>query len=79
MPHDIRNYIDGRFETSGNTFDDINPVDGSLVGKVHAADRDMVHRAVAAARAALSGPWGRMSGSARGIAEQSRRRYRRAL
>jgi aminomuconate-semialdehyde/2-hydroxymuconate-6-semialdehyde dehydrogenase len=65
MPHDIRNYIAGRFETSGNTFDDINPVDGSLVGKVHAADRDMVNRAVAAARAALGGPWGSMGGAGR--------------
>lgn len=65
MPHDIRNYIAGCFETSGNTFDDINPVDGSLVGRVHVADRDMVNRAVAAARAALHGPWGRMSGAER--------------
>ncbi|MDH4124344.1 MAG: 2-hydroxymuconic semialdehyde dehydrogenase [Gammaproteobacteria bacterium] len=65
MPHDIRNYIDGRFETSGNTFDDINPVDGSLVGRVHVAGQDMVNRAVAAARAALSGPWGRSSGAER--------------
>ena len=65
MPHDIKNYIAGRFETSGNTFDDINPVDGSLVGKVHAADRDMVDRAVAAARGALRGPWGQLGGSGR--------------
>ncbi len=66
MPHDIKNYIAGQFETSERTFDDINPVDGSLVGKVHEADHAMVDRAVAAARAALSGPWGTMSGADRG-------------
>ena len=66
MPHDIKNYIAGQFETSERTFDDINPVDGSLVGKVHEADRAMVDRAVAAAREALSGPWGTMSGTDRG-------------
>lgn len=65
MPHEIKNYIAGQFEGSSDTFDDINPVDGSLVGRVHAADRDMVNRAVAAARAALQGPWGRMSGAER--------------
>ena len=66
MPHDIKNYIAGQFETSARTFDDINPVDGSLIGKVHEADQAMVNRAVAAARAALSGPWGTMSGADRG-------------
>ena len=66
MPHDIKNYIAGQFVTSDDTFDDINPVDGSLIAKVHAADRAMVNRAVAAARAALHGPWGRMS-----VAERS--------
>jgi len=65
MPHDIKNYVAGQFETSDRTFDDINPVDGSLVGNVHEADRSMVDRAVAAARAALRGPWGRMSGAER--------------
>jgi len=66
MPHDIKNYIAGQFESSERTFDDINPVDGSLVGKVHEADRAMVDRAVAAAREALSGPWGTMSATDRG-------------
>lgn len=67
MTHDIKNYVAGQFETSEHTFDDINPVDGSLVGKVHEADRAMVDRAVAAARSALRGPWGSMSGTERGL------------
>ena len=61
MPHDIRNYVAGRFVASDSQFDDINPVDGSLVGKVHEADKATVDNAVAAARDALHGPWGSMS------------------
>ncbi|MGB4136270.1 MAG: 2-hydroxymuconic semialdehyde dehydrogenase, partial [Microbacterium sp.] len=38
-----------------------NPVDGSLIGQVHEAGEADVDHAVRAARAALNGPWGRMS------------------
>jgi len=65
MPHDIKNYVAGRFAASDRQFDDINPVDGSLVGKVHEADRATVDAAVAAARDALHGPWGVMSAAER--------------
>ena len=61
MPHDIKNYVAGRFLESDKQFDDINPVDGTLVGSVHEADPAMVDNAVAAARKALHGPWGAMS------------------
>ena len=44
MSHDIKNYVAGQFVTSKKLFDDINPVDGSLVGKVHEADKATVHR-----------------------------------
>ena len=57
MSHDIKNYVAGQFVTSKKQFDDINPVDGSLVGKVHEADKATVDNAVAAAREALQGPW----------------------
>lgn len=60
QPGEIRNYVAGRFVASESCFDDINPVDGSLVARVHEADRDTVDAAVRAARAALSGPWGSM-------------------
>ncbi len=65
MPHDIRNYIAGQFLTSESRFDDINPVDGSLVGTVHEADEAMVDRAVAAARDALHGEWGSLTAAER--------------
>jgi len=61
MAHDIKNYVAGQFVTSNKQFDDINPVDGSLVGKVHEADKATVDDAVAAAREALQGPWGMLT------------------
>ena len=65
MPHDIKNYVAGQFVSSDAQFDDINPVDGSLVAKVHEADRATVDQAVAAARDALHGPWGMLSAADR--------------
>jgi len=57
----LRNYIDGEFVDSAATFDDIAPVDGRLIARVCEADRATVEAAVAAARRALSGPWGALS------------------
>jgi aminomuconate-semialdehyde/2-hydroxymuconate-6-semialdehyde dehydrogenase len=56
------NFIDGAYvkNASGKTFDDINPVDGSVIGVVHEAGAPEVNAAVAAARAALKGDWGRL-------------------
>jgi acyl-CoA reductase-like NAD-dependent aldehyde dehydrogenase len=54
--------IDGERSAAegGATFDTINPADGSVLASVaHASPAD-VDRAVAAARAALHGPWGAM-------------------
>jgi len=58
----ILNFIDGQYRegSGGRTFDDINPVDGSLVATVSEASREDVDRAVRAAREALSGPWGEL-------------------
>lgn len=63
----IRNFIDGAFVDGVRAFDKLNPIDGSLIGEVHEAGPEQVDRAVAAARAALEGPWGRMS-----VAERAR-------
>ncbi|MDA1324386.1 MAG: 2-hydroxymuconic semialdehyde dehydrogenase [Proteobacteria bacterium] len=62
---DVRglNFINGEYRrgSSGKTFDNISPVDGSLVGVVHEAGASDVDAAVRAARAALKGPWGTMA------------------
>ncbi|PRB57897.1 2-hydroxymuconic semialdehyde dehydrogenase [Microbacterium sp. MYb45] len=49
------------------TFQKISPVDGSVIAEVHEAGTEQVDRAVAAARAAFDGPWGRMT-----VAERAR-------
>ena len=56
-----RNYVNGEWLESRHTFDDINPVDGSLVAKVHEADRATVDTAVEAGRRALQGPWSKLT------------------
>jgi len=62
---DVRglNFINGEYRpgSSGKTFDNISPVDGSLVSVVHEADASDVDAAVKAARVALTGPWGTMA------------------
>jgi len=62
---DVRglNFINGKYRpgSSRKTFDNISPVDGSLVSVVHEADASDVDAAVKAARAALTGPWGTMA------------------
>jgi len=57
----LQNFVGGSFVDGGEEFDDVNPVDGSLVARVQAADREVVDRAVRAARAALNGAWGRFT------------------
>ncbi len=56
-------FVNGEFlrSASGRTFENRNPVDNSLIARVHEAGRPEVDAAVRAARAALDGPWGRMS------------------
>ena len=59
---EIKNFIDGNYVTNstGKTFDKRTPVDNSVIGLVHEAGEPEVDAAVAAARAALRGPWGTM-------------------
>ncbi|MFE6199230.1 2-hydroxymuconic semialdehyde dehydrogenase [Streptomyces sp. NPDC057838] len=58
---EYRNFVGGAFLDGASLFDDINPVDGTVVARVHEADASVVDRAVRAARTALDGPWGRMT------------------
>ena len=57
----LRNYIDGEFLASATRFKNINPVNGSMIADVCEADAAMVDHAVNAAKAALNGPWGKLS------------------
>jgi aminomuconate-semialdehyde/2-hydroxymuconate-6-semialdehyde dehydrogenase len=63
---ETRLFIDGAFVAgSGSRFENRSPVDGSLVSLVHEASAQDVDAAVRAARAALQGPWGRVSAADR--------------
>lgn len=57
----ILNYVGGKFTEGADWFDNVNPVNGKVAGKVSAASERLVADAVAAAQLALKGPWGRMS------------------
>lgn len=54
--------IDGKWleAASGKTFATINPATGEVLAQVAEGDAEDIDRAVAAARAAFEGPWGRM-------------------
>ena len=56
-----RNYVQGEFVTTGKQFPNTSPIHGEVLAQVHEADAALVDRAVQAARAALKGPWGKMS------------------
>jgi aminomuconate-semialdehyde/2-hydroxymuconate-6-semialdehyde dehydrogenase len=58
----LSHFVGGRFvRGEGSTFENRNPATGELVSLVPEADAAIVDDAVKAARAALNGPWGRMS------------------
>jgi aminomuconate-semialdehyde/2-hydroxymuconate-6-semialdehyde dehydrogenase len=55
----ILNFIDGQFIPGVREFPDINPADGTVIGRVAEADASVVDRAVDAACKALRSGWGR--------------------
>ena len=59
-------FIDGAFTRPKATFPTINPADESVLAEVSQAGPKDVDKAVAAARAAYEGVWGRLSGAERG-------------
>ena len=60
---EARLFIDGSYRAAsgGRTFANVSPIDGRQLGVIHEASEADVDAAVRAARAALAGPWGRMS------------------
>ncbi|MFJ2989684.1 2-hydroxymuconic semialdehyde dehydrogenase [Collimonas sp. NPDC087041] len=56
----LQHFIGGEFVATAKTFNNISPVDGSLIGAVCEADASTVDAAVKAAKAALDGPWGKL-------------------
>lgn len=76
----ILNFIDGAFVPADKTFAKHSPLDNSVIATVHEAGKAEVDAAVAAARAALLGPWGRLTVAERvdmlyGVANEITRRF----
>ena len=63
----LRNFVNGEFVDGGSTFAKYSPVTGDKIFDVCEADASVVDAAVTAARAALKGPWGRMSEQERAV------------
>ncbi len=57
---DFRNFINGAWVATDKTFDNRDPVDNRLIGRIHEAGDAEVDAAVRAAKAALRGPWGKL-------------------
>ncbi|MGX7927180.1 2-hydroxymuconic semialdehyde dehydrogenase [Tsuneonella sp. HG094] len=59
----VLNFVAGTFRegSEGKTFTNLDPATGRQIGLVHEASKADVADAVAAAKAALRGPWGRMT------------------
>jgi len=76
----FRNFINGEFVATNKTFENRAPVDNRVIGLVHEAGQAEVDAAVAAARAALHGDWGRMPVTRRvellhAVADEINRRF----
>ena len=55
----VRNYVGGQFVDGGRPFNVLNPANGRVHAIAYEADRSIVDAAVAAARRAVDGDWGR--------------------
>jgi aminomuconate-semialdehyde/2-hydroxymuconate-6-semialdehyde dehydrogenase len=60
---EFKHFINGAYcgSQSGKTFENRNPVDNSLLGLVHEGGKPEIDAAVAAAKAALHGAWGKLT------------------
>jgi aminomuconate-semialdehyde/2-hydroxymuconate-6-semialdehyde dehydrogenase len=61
----LRNFVGGKFVEGGKPFDIVDPATGRVHAIAYEADAAIVDAAVAAARKAVSGDWGRMPLAAR--------------
>ena len=77
---EVLNFINGDFVATGKTFPKHSPLNNAVIAQVHEASRAQVNDAVAAAKAALKGPWGKMTVADRvqmlyAVADEINRRF----
>jgi aminomuconate-semialdehyde/2-hydroxymuconate-6-semialdehyde dehydrogenase len=60
---DVAHFIDGAFTqgSTGKSWENRSPIDSSIIGRVPEGGRAEIDAACRAAKAALAGPWGRMT------------------
>ncbi len=61
MTKEFRHFINGEFVSSERTFPKYSPLNNKQIGVIHEANKQQVDDAVKAARAAMKGPWGKMT------------------
>ena len=61
LQKEILNFINGEFVATGKWFENRTPTTNAVIGRVAEAGKAEVDAAVEAARAALKGPWGKMT------------------
>ncbi len=61
MTKEFRHFINGEFVSSERTFPKYSPLNNKQIGVIHEANKQQVDDAVKAARAAMNGPWGKMT------------------
>ena len=61
LQKEILNFINGEFVATGKWFDNRSPLTNQVIGQVAEAGKAEVDAAVNAARAALKGPWGKLT------------------
>ncbi|MCA0188228.1 MAG: 2-hydroxymuconic semialdehyde dehydrogenase [Proteobacteria bacterium] len=61
MQKEILNFINGEYVSTDRWFENRNPINNAVIGQVAEAGKAEVDAAVAAAQAALKGPWGKMT------------------
>jgi len=67
MPHASRVFIGGEWRpATGGVLPLLDPSSGEPIGEIAAAQADDIDAAVAAARSALTGPWGKLTAAERG-------------
>ena len=58
---EILNFINGQYVATHKTFEKRSPLNNQVIAQVHEAGKAEVDAAVAAAKAALDGEWGRLT------------------
>ena len=66
----LGNFIAGEFTSASETFTTLDPSTGAPITEIAVASQEDIDQAVASARAALGGEWGKLTGLQRGVLDK---------